>query len=48
MTFLADYIIRKHVPMGQNPELPAFRVNVGITQGWVSILTNLLLFVVKL
>ena len=48
MTFLADYIIRKHVPIGQNPELPTFRVNVGINQGWISIFTNLLLFVVKI
>ena len=48
MTVLADYIIRKYVPAGQNPELPAFRGNVGITQGWISINTNFFLFVVKL
>ncbi|SVB28666.1 uncharacterized protein METZ01_LOCUS181520, partial [marine metagenome] len=48
MTFLADYIIRKHVPAGQNPELPALRGNIGIAQGWISIITNLFLFIIKL
>ena len=46
MTFLADYIIRKHVPAGKNPELPAFRGNIGIAQGWISIITNLFLFII--
>jgi len=45
---LADYIIRKQVPLGENPELPKFRGNIGITQGWISICANLLLFVLKL
>ena len=48
MTALADYIIRKQVPLGENPELPKFRGNIGITQGWISICANLLLFVLKL
>ena len=48
MMTLANYIIRKRVPSGENPELPAFRGAVGITQGWISIFTNLTLFIVKL
>ena len=48
MTALADYIIRKQVPSGENPELPKFRGNIGIIQGWISICANLLLFVLKL
>jgi cation diffusion facilitator family transporter len=48
MTALAEYIIRKQVPSGENPELPKFRGNIGIIQGWISICANLLLFVLKL
>ena len=48
MTALAEYIIRKQVPSGENPELPKFRSNIGITQGWISICANLFLFVLKL
>ena len=48
MTALADYIIRKQVPLGENPELPKFRGNIGITQGWISIVANFIIFVLKL
>jgi len=48
MTALAEYIIRKQVPSGENPELPKFRGKIGIIQGWISICANLLLFVLKL
>ena len=48
MKALANYIIRKRVPPGENPELPAFRGKIGIIQGWISIFTNLLLFIIKL
>ena len=48
MMALSNYIIRKRVPLGKNPELPAFRGKIGITQGWISIFTNLTLFIVKL
>ena len=48
MTALAEYIIRKQVPSGENPELPKFRGNIGITQGWISIIANLLLFGLKI
>ena len=48
MTTLADYIIRKHVPIGDNPTLPKYRSNIGIVQGWISIVVNLFLFIVKL
>ena len=48
MTALADYIIRKQVPSGENPELPKFRGNIGITQGWISIVANFIIFVLKL
>ena len=45
---LADYIIRKQVPSGENPELPKFRGNIGIAQGWISIVANFIIFVLKL
>ena len=48
MITLADYIVRKHVPPGENPALLAFRGKIGMTQGWISILTNFLLFGLKL
>ena len=48
MTSLANYIIRKRVPKGKNPELPAYRGRIGIIQGWISIFINLLLFIFKL
>ena len=48
MITLADYIIRKNVPLNENPALPAFRGKVGIVQGWISIVLNLLLFGIKL
>ena len=48
MTALADYIIRKQVPLGENPELPKFRGNIGISQGWISIVANFIIFVLKL
>ena len=48
MTALADYIIRNQVPLGENPELPKFRGNIGIAQGWISIVANFIIFVLKL
>ncbi|HJM84904.1 MAG TPA: cation diffusion facilitator family transporter [Candidatus Marinimicrobia bacterium] len=48
MTALAEYIIRKQVPVGEDPGLPKFRGNIGISQGWISIFANLVLFVLKL
>jgi len=48
MTALADYIIRKHVPVGYDPTLPKYRGNIGIVQGWISIIANLFLFIIKL
>ena len=45
---LANYIISKRVPLGENPELPAFRGKIGSTQGWISIFINLILFIIKL
>ncbi|MBC8257306.1 MAG: cation transporter [Candidatus Marinimicrobia bacterium] len=48
MKVLAEYIVRKKVPVGDNPELPKFRGNIGIAQGWISIYANLLLFVLKI
>ena len=45
---LADYIIRKNVPQGANPKLPAFRGKIGMTQGWFSIVANMFLFGIKL
>ncbi len=48
MTALAEYIIRKQVPVGENPELPKFRGNIGIAQGWISICANFFLFGLKL
>ena len=48
MMALANYIISKRVPLGQNPELPAFRGGIGALQGWISIFINLFLFVIKL
>ena len=36
------------VPIGENPKLPKYRGNIGIVQGWVSIIANLLLFIIKL
>ena len=48
MMVLADYIIKKKVPLGENPESPNFRGKVGMVQGWISIVVNLLLFGIKL
>jgi cation diffusion facilitator family transporter len=48
MKTLADYIIRKNVPLNENPALSAFRGKVGIVQGWISIVISLLLFAIKL
>ena len=48
MLALANYIISKRVPPGANPELPAFRGEIGIMQGWISIFINLMLFIIKL
>ena len=48
MLSLANYIISKKVPLGENPELPTFRGEIGSTQGWISIFTNLILFIIKL
>ena len=48
MFSLANYIISKKVPLGANPELPTFRGEIGSAQGWISIFTNLILFIIKL
>ena len=48
MITLADYIIRKNIPLNENPALHAFRGKVGIVQGWISIILNLFLFGIKL
>ena len=48
MTALANYIIRRQVPIGENPKLPKYRSNIGMIQGWVSIIANLFLFIIKL
>jgi len=48
MKTLSDFIIRKHVPYRDNPNLPKYRGNIGISQGWISIIVNLLLFIIKL
>ena len=48
MNLLADYVIKKSVPIGENPALPAYRGKVGMAQGWISIVVNLLLFGMKL
>ena len=45
---LADYFIRKIVPVGKNPALLSFRGRIGMLQGWVSIVVNLFLFGIKL
>ena len=45
---LADYIVRKIVPIGENPALSAFRGDIGMLQGWISIAVNLILFGIKL
>ena len=47
MMDLADYIVRKNVPLGENPALPPFRGKIGMLQGWISIGINLLLFGIK-
>ena len=47
MMDLANYIIRKNVPLGENPALPPFRGKIGMLQGWISIGVNLLLFGIK-
>ena len=48
MIALANYIISKRVPSGTDPELPPFRGEIGIIQGWISIFINLLLFIIKI
>lgn len=48
MMTLAEYIIHKHVPSGENPQKAAYRGEIGITQGWISIVSNLFLFIIKL
>ena len=48
MTLLTDYIIHRYVPIGEDPKLPKYRGNIGIVQGWISIIANLFLFIIKL
>lgn len=48
MVSLTNYIVKKYVPKGENPELPAFRNDIGVAQGWISIFANFLLFALKL
>ena len=40
MVSLVNYIVKKYVPKGENPELPAFRNDIGVAQGWISIFAN--------
>ena len=48
MMVLTNYIIRKYVPQGKDPALPEFRGKIGMAQGWISIIVNMILFVIKL
>ena len=48
MMDLAHYIIKKNVPLGENPVSPPFRGKIGMVQGWISMVVNLLLFGIKL
>lgn len=44
----ANYIVKKYVPKDGNPELPTFRNDIGMAQGWISIFANFFLFALKL
>jgi len=46
--YLTHYILNKYVPKGKNPTLSQYRGKIGMAQGWVSIVINLLLFGIKL
>ena len=48
MMNLTNYIISRKVPLGENIKSPVFRNRVGIIQGWISIVINLVLFGVKI
>ena len=48
MMYLAHYILNRYVPQGKNPTLPQYRGKIGMAQGWISIVINLLLFGIKL
>ena len=43
-----EYIIRKTLPKGVETESSAFRGHIGVLEGWVSIVGNFILFVIKL
>ncbi len=43
-----SFLIHKTTPAGVEPNTPAFRGHVGMLEGWVSILGNFVLFVVKM
>jgi len=45
---LTSFIIRKTVPQGVEADTKAYRGHVGMLEGWVSIVGNFLLFVVKI
>ena len=47
MKFTA-FLVRKTTPAGIEPGTSAFRGHVGILEGWVSIVGNLVLFVIKI
>jgi cation diffusion facilitator family transporter len=43
-----NFLVQKTTPKGVEPDSSAFRGHVGMLEGWVSILGNFILFVVKL
>lgn len=45
---LTELLIRKTLPKGMEKDSPAFRGHIGVLEGWVSIVGNFVLFVIKL
>jgi len=45
---LTTFLVNKTLPKGVTPGSPQYRGHVGVLEGWVSILGNFLLFVVKI
>lgn len=43
-----SFLVKKTQPKGVEPDSPEFRGHVGVLEGWVSIIGNFVLFVVKL
>ena len=44
---LTNYLVRKTLPKGLEENTPAFRGHVGMLEGWVSIVGNFILFIIK-